>query len=1084
MNHKSRRINLSGIHAVNWYGYSHDYIPVTGNFLLAGVMGSGKSIIMDLIQHVLVGNEKSRYNASATGATSGRSYKGYCLGDLKDEIAGVTQYFRPKGAVTFIALEFTWPDAERVETWGFRTEWANAVQNSPTRNDAFYVPCALAKANLLDGESRRPLDYAAFRQLVKEQEGKIFDTIEEYRREMASGDHLNFDRDTVDYLLPSAMSFTFLKGGFNRFCRQYVLPEEPLKTDDVRDSYLAFQKLEKDLQEIEDKVAKLEVIQGAFDHWSNSKDDLTCYDFLQKDFASKAAIEAHTENADIILQLESENVENTQQLARARAEKEAADSTYVSVLSFINATPDGAVFLRVQDENQSLVREIERLKEIGTTVTAALEQRLRNTRHWLDLLKASPFKISAAVLSAAESAYEKLASSPQDQIRDNARSLATAIVNARAALENSTRELRSKYAENRAEMAKIHAEIAGLRSGNLTENATLLAALNRELAPRGGEPAARAMRELCEVNDEHWRAALEVVFGQKFAVVVSEEDYKKANQIFYELKTNAGSESLVIPHRALRLPGTVYPKSLASKLDTSHPIARAFVDHYLGEIICVDELADMESSPTGKAVMADGYQLRGAINARSRHYDRRPFIGSRGLDRQRGFLQDAHDSFMRENQLLQPQLDVLDQLLTLVNHGRLTVESIHDDLYEAARLPQVQRKLQDNFDLLNRCRAAGLEVKEAELNDARQRIAELSRQIEMCIANSKQRDIEDARKRQGYLESAVETARDVLQRKTDELGERLVLARKDILVAEIMASYPNSEAAATACQRKFFLLNTESAVSWQKLVELRRAMAEHYTTMRGDPDYELEAETNEKYGQLLERMTVKDMAATRSKAARERVNWQNLFRSTVAAKLSSALRKADDLIRLMNMQLCRPIGNHEYSISKVENPEREYGTYRKLLQACAISSEEEDLFATLEGDVRKDIEDLFTAIVEQPDSRTALQFLDYRNYHDYDLKAGSVNDRSKTPTSVDKQSDKMSGGENQSPYFIAILACYLRAYKRHIGERSAGPSICLVPIDEAFSKMSGDGIRHSINALQELGLQGFLSMSSGSGLTG
>jgi len=33
--------------------------------------------------------------------------------------------------------------------------------------------------------------------------------------------------------------------------------------------------------------------------------------------------------------------------------------------------------------------------------------------------------------------------------------------------------------------------------------------------------------------------------------------------------------------------------------------------------------------------------------------------------------------------------------------------------------------------------------------------------------------------------------------------------------------------------------------------------------------------------------------------------------------------------------------------------------------------------------------------------------------------------------SVDKQSGKMSGGENQSPYFVVILASYLRAYKRH-----------------------------------------------------
>jgi hypothetical protein len=32
---------------------------------------------------------------------------------------------------------------------------------------------------------------------------------------------------------------------------------------------------------------------------------------------------------------------------------------------------------------------------------------------------------------------------------------------------------------------------------------------------------------------------------------------------------------------------------------------------------------------------------------------------------------------------------------------------------------------------------------------------------------------------------------------------------------------------------------------------------------------------------------------------------------------------------------------------------------------------------------------------------------------------------------VDRQSGKFSGGENQSSYFVAILASYLRAYNRH-----------------------------------------------------
>jgi len=82
------------------------------------------------------------------------------------------------------------------------------------------------------------------------------------------------------------------------------------------------------------------------------------------------------------------------------------------------------------------------------------------------------------------------------------------------------------------------------------------------------------------------------------------------------------------------------------------------------------------------------------------------------------------------------------------------------------------------------------------------------------------------------------------------------------------------------------------------------------------------------------------------------------------------------------------------------------------------------------------------------------------------------------PSSVDRHSGKFSGGENQSPYFIAILACYLRAYHRY-EKRRKDPSLALVPIDEAFSKLSGERIKDCIDALKALDLQGVFSMSSG-----
>ncbi len=103
------------------------------------------------------------------------------------------------------------------------------------------------------------------------------------------------------------------------------------------------------------------------------------------------------------------------------------------------------------------------------------------------------------------------------------------------------------------------------------------------------------------------------------------------------------------------------------------------------------------------------------------------------------------------------------------------------------------------------------------------------------------------------------------------------------------------------------------------------------------------------------------------------------------------------------------------------------------------------------------------------------RLLDYRHYFDYDMEVLEPDGRK---TSVDRHSGKFSGGENQSPYFIAILASYLRAYRRYRA-RSNDPSLGLVPIDEAFSKLSGERIKDCITALKAFDLQGVFSMSTG-----
>lgn len=207
----TRAIQLSKIHALNWYGY-RDSLPVKGNLVLAGVTGSGKSILMDLLMLVLVGPERARhhFNRSATGSRSDRTIKGYCLLDTKREENGQPQYFHDKGVTTYIAAEFTWPDGSRVETWGLRFEYHSTSENDGTTTP-FFCPAPLERADFLslseDGKSR-PSPLGTFKRLIDSKSGRVFTSPREYLRDMANPSHLNFNREVLQRLLPSAMSFT------------------------------------------------------------------------------------------------------------------------------------------------------------------------------------------------------------------------------------------------------------------------------------------------------------------------------------------------------------------------------------------------------------------------------------------------------------------------------------------------------------------------------------------------------------------------------------------------------------------------------------------------------------------------------------------------------------------------------------------------------------------------------------------------------------------------------------------------------------------------------------------------------------
>jgi len=1068
----SRKISLSRIHAINWFGYN-DTLDVHGNLLIAGVTGSGKSVLMDVIQLVLVGDQRAKYNQSATGGASTRNLKSYCLGDTKQDIDGAPQYMREKGCITYVALEFRWPDRKRVETWGLRIEFDSAAQNQPNRKDGFFVPCSMEKTDWLH-EDRTPLDAAAFARFVNDNHGALFKTMDSYRREMSIPTHLNFDRGVIDYLLPAAMSFTFLRS-FNDFCRQYILPQGDVEIRPVAESFQIFRNFERELAVLRDQLTRLEAIHEAAHQLADADRDRTVFRYVEAELKLEGARETADEQRRRESKLVDALADDNRRLAELDGQIAEAGQKLDSLKAALTATEEGKLFLHLRNRNKELVPRLRQLEEIGRTVEEAVQARIRQSGKWLDLGKALPVELDTPALYSVQLAAEGLGESQGDGIREGVRRLADRVKELINTVDRAGRPLFAEQTRIETERNRLQQLLAALRLGIVPEASVLLDTLNRDLPKRTSDNPARALRELCEVKDteEEWRPAIEVAFARKFAVVVDERDFDAAERVYHSLKQEAPREALVNPAQALSRKGEARSGSLAEKIETSHPVARAVVDHTLGDLICVSAVGELRNH--SRAILRDGFMYQRPFVERRAHYQNNPVVGKRGLEKQREFLQHQLDEVLLSQKVLTPKTNAIRDFIDFARGCKLDSDSIELDLTAPGRLAELQKELDSNIAQMSQISDLGIDEKEKQIVCwENQRIAD-NRERDGLLKNQKQAELVQVRNDLKSRDARANSLEDAFRAVQLEADISAHLDRYHEARAELLQQWPVKEVAGDRARDRFHEADNAATGLRQELIAFRRELAmAHPGFLELDP----ELPSNAAYDARLEKIRSGDIPSYEEKAKREKTNWQHLFRTQVLAKLHAALFDVENLMAVLNQELRAPIGNSQYQITRRPNPDAEYRIYRDLVDASAAAREDDLFFESMDGDVRRTVDAIFQSLIDHPESKEALAFLDHRNYHDYDMQVTDTRSADARPSSVDRHSGKFSGGENQSPYFIAILACYLRAYHRY-ERRRRDPSLALVPIDEAFSKLSGERIRDCINALKTLDLQGVFSMSSG-----
>ena len=1068
----SRAIRLSKIHALNWYGY-RDSLPVKGNLVLAGVTGSGKSILMDLLMLVLVGPEKAHhhFNRSATGSRSDRTIKGYCLLDTKREENGQPQYFHDKGVTTYIAAEFTWPDGSRVETWGLRFEFRNTAENDGVTTP-FFCPCALERDDFLaispeDGKPR-PRTLPDFKAFIEGRGGRTFASSREYLRDMANGSHLNFNKDVLERLLPSAMSFTNLKS-FDDFCRRFVLPGEAVPVEDVVASYRDFESYERELRELRAQLDRLIRIRELAKTQQTAGRDRDVAKYLAVEMAWQHAAADVASMDGHLAKLRAAFADDERRLAELAELTTETETRREQLLALLNESSDGRLYKELAERIRALETEIDRLREVSRKIDGGLRLRVKNARRWMAELEKAP--VSPPIITGNLDDAIRLLGECEVGETSNALSHIASVA------DHLCKQLRERFATDATELRRLRAEksdlesqLDALRKGLPPLAQPLLHALREAL----GTSAAQALRELCEVTDEHWRIAVEVAFTEKFAVVVAQENYPQALTILHSLnaaKSGNFAQSLIHPERSSSTPKAL-KNSLASKLQTRHPTARAVIDEWFGEVICVGSLEELSQHES--AILADGLIQRGTLVQRARHYDGLPFVGEGGLKRQ---LEAKLARFAEIEAAIRRLEPIEREIERIIEARRKEIEDHVSTSQELVRIEALPRLNAEHEALMEKIQAIDSESFGALEDEAQAKKEQLQalKSEELTIARKGGgKEIEQAERLLAARKEEASRREDEFSRTKLAIDIVAHLQRYRAWKEEMSERYPAADVQA----RKFAEAASEAdRVVLETTGELKLAMFEFKKTFHPKfDDLPENGRDTAAYEKLLLKIEDANIPEYERKSAAARKHWGNLFRTQVLSRMQQALKNVENIISLLNHQLKRPIGHDRYKIVAIRNPDFRF--YRELIDLNALHHEDELFFASISDDLRQALDAFLQTLVKNANSPEAARLLDYRQYFDYDLLVTDIRDPDSKPVSVDKQSGKMSGGENQSPYFVAILASYLHAYNRH-ETRWKEPSLALVPIDEAFSKLSGERIQDCLKAMAELDLQGMFSMSSG-----
>lgn len=1080
---------LTKILLVNWLYFSKQIIEVDNVNFLTGKNGAGKSTVIDALQIVLLGETNARNFNQAANEKSQRSLDGYLRADMDDNNPNSR---RGKDFSSYIACEFL----DDVEGTRFVTGVVFDCRSDGNNVDHFFIYDGSIPENGFV-EKGFALDYADFRKQLREKYGpraKFYDTQKQYRIDMLA--KWNVHNEQITRMMKKAVSFRPIVD-IQKFITENIcdIPEKPdivAMQQNIRD----YKRHEQLAQRQEEKLAALREIsrlyremQLAIDRWQQQsflvlwaqKEDLAAENnrrlLEQKDCETRIkALGSEIERVTILIQ---EKEQRREELIAACAqsdvsrEEEKLRSLHGSLLA-----EQQRLLAQLQKDALEIKRESVLICSLCQTALGwDVNDELRSVIDAAD-------KVQKAYSRFTDCGYEIFAKSISifERAQDATATFMVAIRDAAYKVKVMIDDLKTEIDQKTVTLDNLRKNVKDYPKGLLR----LKDRLERELSKRTRKQIhIDILADVLEIQEaeEHWRRAVEGYLNtQKFYLLIPPEYYRDALRIYDQIKREFGMNAFgLVDIGKLREKEQLepWPDSLAKKVETNNDLARSYIDYLLGRVVCCSHVDQLRRSKT--AITADGMLYQGyVVRPIRKELMDDAFIGRRAVALRIVRIEAELADIQTNMQIWNPVYQTLSKyqnrdVLFSMRYVQSTVTQRQADYLRSIEISKELERIEEQISHLDlfwlgeqRKIIAKLADEITSLGDSKIQSSNERALLEKHIHELVWEILPDINTKLVAMEERIddEFPADFIQktgipRYQQELGR--------LKKASIVYKNFNDRLAQTV---------REQESSMQKLFRARSEYADRFRPC----SFRIDAMDNDEYAEEQRLLEESELPKYRAKIKAAYESAMEQFQNDFLAKLKSSIDQIQDQVKSLNKALDQAqFGTDRYKFRVDRNPD--YADYYDMIMAPELLEGEAGLFALpFQQKYGKLIEDLFSRIAMSDDTQvnarkqSELQqnierFTDFRTYLKFDLE---TTDQNGSKQLLSQTLNTKSGGETQTPFYIAVLASFAQIYQVNNLSGLVNNTIRLVVFDEAFNKMDSERIVESVRLLRKMGLQAII----------